>query len=636
MSKPEDYLTSLVISKEYAIAVSNTDDKAINFEKGLDMIDNERIEKGYDWMSDISIPEFPSQMLTQLSIDVSQYFSSRDYVESYLQDDSQEALAASDTDKELINRTLNQRHLRYYHKYVRGRFINYLNGSVIGLCWWERKSHQMQNGTEEVTTIREGFEDSEIPLTDTVEEPVFEEVIDMDRFNFELVDPRNVFMDNNYVYSIQDKGWITILDEKNLQYYMGLKDSPDYINIDKVIKHYSKTVTTTQTEAANRSYNKDDNYQKANTPANKNTDRFRRFGSYWAVVTERDEAGVPIKAKIGTDNEGEPLDNAEWIEVLVEVAKNGSTEFLVRFQPTPFIDASNQPYKPVIRGLCYIHPTKDDGLSDVVYAKDLQQGIDDTLNVSNDRVMLATLPTLVGTEASLSDNSSIYFEPEHVIQEMEQGDIREIQISDNIGGALQQIGLLTSKMQQVTAIYPTTMGQLPGESTTKATAIAESSTRSNTRSNYKALTFENTFLGELYWMIRHMTWRFASPETGVALMGEKVYNFDPTKDYYHKPVSQAIETEQSKEAKINRYTQILGYITQIGHPDAVKIVNHILLRIYTLMGDEYVSVMNTLLDPKKPITSGSDQQEDNSTPASNQQGIPQSSIEQSTREAFNG
>ena len=43
-------------------------------------------------MSDIRIPEFISHVLTQASIDANQYFSTKDFVEVYLEDDSDDAV----------------------------------------------------------------------------------------------------------------------------------------------------------------------------------------------------------------------------------------------------------------------------------------------------------------------------------------------------------------------------------------------------------------------------------------------------------------------------------------------------------------------------------------------------------------
>jgi hypothetical protein len=175
---------------------------------------------------------------------------------------------------------------------------------------------------------------------------------------------------------------------------------------------------------------------------------------------------------------------------------------------------------------------------------------------------------------------------------------------------LNQIGVLTQKMQQMDAIFPTTMGALPAQASTTATAIAGAEQKSDVRTNFKALTFENTFDCELYWMILQMTNQFAKPETGVNLMGEKVYNFDITREYWFKPLSQSVESEQSKAMKVRnyiQYLQALGPYMQffMNQPNFIEFINLIFTRISEYLGDEVSNVSKKLLNPKiKPMMEG--------------------------------
>jgi hypothetical protein len=105
-------------------------------------------------------------------------------------------------------------------------------------------------------------------------------------------------------------------------------------------------------------------------------------------------------------------------------------------------------------------------------------------------------------------------------------------------------------------------------------------------------------------MIIQMTNQFAEPETGMSLMGDRVYAFNPEYDYYYRPLSQSIETEHSKGIKIQRWSTILQSVIQIGHPDAVKMVNYIVMKIAQLMGEEYATFADMLLNPQVPIEQG--------------------------------
>ena len=135
-----------------------------------------------------------------------------------------------------------------------------------------------------------------------------------------------------------------------------------------------------------------------------------------------------------------------------------------------------------------------------------------------------------------------------------------------------------------------------------------------------------------------MTFMFAKPETAYRLMGEKVYNFDPSKDYWYKPLSQSIEPEYSKAAKRKEWTTLFGYAAQLlgVHPDAPKMLNYIYNEFVKLMGDEYANFATTFLDERKPITPQGGQGQQmlaggGGMPTSNQNMVPMSGAEMDTR-----
>ena len=571
----EKFVTDIV-DEEYTIGQQNQQQEIDEFQAVIDLFDAIRAEKDYEWMSDIFIPEFPAHMLTQSSIDVAQYFQTRDFVECYVQDERTEALDAADATKELINRTLNRRDLYHYQKFVRSKTINHFKGSVILECCWEQdaKTVPLQQGDDFVY--------------DETGELVQMEEVTRDQFNYDVLDPRNVFMDSKYVYTLQDKDWIIIRHNKSLHELRRDAARMGYFNLD-VLKEILKPETKTEAEAAT-----EDASNPKQRPVNKVSEPFdiyKRYGKFW----------ITDDGKPGLDKEGEPLEKAALAEVVMSIAKAGSKSVLIQFHRQPYKDAFENPYRPIIRGLCYIHPTNDNGVGDGKYTRELQVALNDTFNLSNDRTRLATLPTMKVKKNILEDTDSIFFEPGHPMEVQDKDDITEFKIQDNIEGALAQMTLIKGAMQEVDSIYPTTMGSLPDKTSTTATAIMGAQQQTTQRSAYKSLTFEYTALVELYWMIQQMTWQFAKPETGEHLMGEKVVNFDPRLDYFYKPLSQSIESEESKGIKVQRWTTILSYVAQMQHPDAPKLFNYITMRICELMGDEYANFAVAMLNPKQPL-----------------------------------
>lgn len=637
----EKRLIAQVIDLEVGTAKSNTQSRLNEFELSIDLLECERTERNADWMSDIFIPEFPAQMLTQSSYESNQYFQTRDFVEVYLEDESDEAIAKAEANKELINRTLNQRHLRHYQKFMRANITKNVGGEVFVKCGWERRN-KVQNMKVTRLVQSDNYDVYGNAMVDrSIQQPGFEETasveprtkIDVDRFNYDVIDQRNIFMDNSYCYSLQEKQWIVVREEKNLSELKADAEQEGYINLDKL----KDLRTQLETDTSKESYNKDQSEQKVELKGAMPFDIYHRFGKYWAVITQFDDWGNPLDAEIGIDDSGNPKENAELIECLVTIAVTGSSRQIIRFMPLPFIDASGNTYRPLIRGICYIHPTKDWGLGDGKYARELQVGINDTFNISNDRVSLATLPTLKGKKYALEDNATVYFEPNHVIHLDNPDDLVEFKITDNIQGAIQQIAQLKQSMSGVTSIFPPALGGLPELSSTTATAVAGAEQSKNLRSNYRAMTFEHTFLNELYWMITQMTWQFATPESAHKLMGNKATNFDPMAEFTYKPLSQSIESEYSKSNKVKELTQLIGFVspTVAINPKAAKLINYMITKIFKYYGDEFAKFADVLLDENAPIATPG-QPGKTTMPMSNQSGVPMSGAEQGMRSTMGG
>lgn len=602
-----------IFDNELRKAKDNNTRSDDDFDSYVGMFENLREEKDYDWMSDISIPEFTSQMLTQSSLDVDVYFQTRDFVEVYLQDESDQAVASANACKELINRTLNQKKLYHYQKFVRSKLINHLGGKVYFVARWVQEKRPGVVGQKDVYKPT-GFDingveitnEDQIPNYEVEQEDIMGEITVEDRFDYDVIDQRNVFTDNSYTYSLQQKEWVYIRTEKSLEDLKADEQKMGYKNLDELGK------PPAETETSKDSYNKRDP-KNVIDEVNPKYDIYDRYGTFWTLDGE-----------IGINDEGKPKDGATLEEVIMTFAVSGSKRTLIRFMESPFIDPHGKPYKPIGRGLCYIHPTNDGGIGDGAINGELQTAINDTFNISNDRVRLATIPVLKATKNSVEDNTTLYIEPGHVIEEYEKDDVRELTVSTDITGATLQMQMLMTKMQQAQGINPPSMGQLPSHASTTATAVAGAEQHTNIRNSYKGLTYEYTALTELYDLIMNMTYQFAGEETAYKLMGEKMYNFDPTRDYYYKPVSQSLEPESSKAVKRKEILQMFQIAAQTGQAEKA---NYLYGKYMEYLGDEFVNYKNQM---NETPTQGNEAAIEGS-PASNQQGLPQSPQEQLAR-----
>lgn len=638
MKKDIEEIIAKQIKKEYDTAKSNQGQENSDFEAIIDLLECKRTEKNYDWMSDSFYPEYPAIILTESSQWASQYFTSREYVDVYLEGDGENDKEKCALVKKLLNKTLNRKNLYHYHKYMRARTINSTAGYVYAVCGWEQLLQPTVTGYKRVPTGEMQILESGMEVPTFKNEELIEDIPLKDHFQYDVLDPRNVFTDNTYCYSVQEKEWIILRSEESYETLKMNEQSHGYINL-KEVKELLKKGTTSETETSKESYNKDDQQSKVSKPVVKFGDVLTRYGKMWAVVEERDEDGNPTKIEYGYDDLGDIKEKAELVESISTVFMHGTNPVLIRFQPTPFIDATGNPYKPIIRGLCYIHPTKDTGMSDGKYARESQVSLNDTINISNDRVKLATLPTFIGDKYACEDNDQIYMAPEHIIP-MEGGTdkLQELTIRDNIGGAMQQATMFIQGMHNVTSVFPSTMGDAGSPSTT-ATAVAGADTRSNTRQNYKALTFEYTFLCDLYWMMLQMSYRFMHPHTALKLLGQAgVAIFDPNCDYTYQPVTSNIEQEHSKVKKLGIIDQMLGRLVNIPNPKTPMLLNKLMVMAFELLGADYQDFETALLDEGAVGQQAAMGKQGQEQPAgmpmnmtSNQQGLPVSSQEEMTR-----
>jgi hypothetical protein len=627
------------IKDEYETSKANQSQEVSDFDAVIDLLECKGTEKNYEWMSDVFYPEYPAILLTESSQWASQYFANREYVDIYLEGDDVQDKEKCLLVKKLLNKTLNRRGLYHYHKYMRARTINSTAGVVYAVCGWEQKLKPTVVGSRKVP---DGGS-IQLPTGQMVstfkDEDVVEDLPLFDQFTYEVFDNRNVFTDNTYCYSPQQKEWITVRSEESYESLKEKESTHGYFNLDKV-KDALTGKNVPETETSKESYNKDQQQQKVSKPNLKYGDVLTRYGKIWAIIEESDVDGNPIKTSYAYDDTGELKKGAELIEGISAVFIHGSNPILIRFQPTPFIDAMGNPYKPIIRGLCYIHPTKDTGMSDGKYSRESQVALNDTINISNDRVRLATLPTFVGDKYACEENDQLYMEPEHIMT-IEGGPekLKELQIRDNIGGAMQQAQMFITGMHNVNSVFPNTMGDV-GQASTTATAIAGADTRSNTRQNYKSLTFENTFLCDLYWMILQMSYRFMHPVTAEKLLGAKgVVLFDPTPDYTYQPITSAIEQEHGKNKKLSIIDQAIGRVVNIPNPKTPMLVNKLMAMLFELLGADYQDIKEILLDegPQGQQAALGMVKQDQSLGAEsfdmtqNQQGLPVSSPEMMAR-----
>ena len=101
--------------------------------------------------------------------------------------------------------------------------INATNSVVYLLCRWDKQKRDKFLGYEEVPS-EENIDiygnpmvAPNIQMPQMEQQAKYESEIVKDMFNYDVLDPRNVFTDSKYTYSAQDKDFIIIRSEKTYQ-----------------------------------------------------------------------------------------------------------------------------------------------------------------------------------------------------------------------------------------------------------------------------------------------------------------------------------------------------------------------------------------------------------------------------------
>jgi len=592
------------IHGEYLTGESNNTDDDRDFELALDMFDNVRGDRDYDWQSNIPIPEFLNAIQGQAADDANAYFARKEFVSVNIQStdpDKQEAARAA---KDLIDKTLSRTSLDYFQKYMRLSMTKNIGGRSYIRAWWEQ---DLEPKTIQVTqqTILENVDiagnervsDEQEPAV--IEEEVDEDVVDVirDQFNFDVIDPRNIRYSGETVTNIRNKNWIVLRYDTTLEDLEKDEEKLDYINLDRIrgIKLSGETELKKKTidfDLRATSPKQDND----STPV-KNLMIIERWGKDYAKVVSRDINGDPEEVDYGYDANGEKLKDAELVHLVQNIAVlNGesSEQILIRHIINPYIDARGNRYIPIARGLCYIHPTNDRGFGDDVGSRGLQKAINDTFAATTDNTLLGMLKIIKQPEGFDEEEMPLRIAP----MEVWPSGTEVVDFQNNTMPALNMMNLLTEKFNETNARD----SGVPVLSSAAATTVARAEKQVNVRSQYKNLVFENTMMNNLYWMIVQMSGQFMLAETAIDMLGENVaLSFNADLDYIYHPISESIDTDSTKGAKIDRLNTTMGYVVNSQNPNSSAVVNNILKQIFRLLGKEEEEATKGLFDESAPV-----------------------------------
>jgi len=519
--------------------------------------------------------------LTQIGSFVSQYFGSTDYVEVDLNSEDPKDILESKASKKLLNTLLNKKKAHYYHKIVRLMMSVYTSGYGIIKGDYEQEVEEVishYDTKSDFTTDIEGrymaddgqeYLDPTIqrPLFSTTEDPVYKNNVIKDTPTFDVYPVQNVYMSPEYKYSLNDKEYIIFETEMTIS---ELESSRvEYLNLDSLKKEDPSGTRGKQT------YNREEDKEETEA-VDKVFTVLERWGK--EMVIEKNGELLP-----GYDKTGKVLKNAMLEECIITTVKernDNALTHLIRFQKSPHTT------RPMVRFMCYVDAVNDSGFGDGEVNRELQTAINDNYNLMNYRTKLAVTPAFKGKRFSGIDEN-IRITPEKVTMVENLDDLQEWRIADNIQGGIVHQNLLSSRMDYSMATSPQTMGSMPDRAET-ATMASIVSQRANVRMGMKSMNLEFIGFTEFYDMLLTLCNDFMLPETLEDLVGEELaMAYNPKREDKFKPVSQALETEESKQFKIKTWQGLLQMVGSIQNPKTPMVINYVIGQMLELLGGDF-------------------------------------------------
>jgi len=592
------------LDDEFTVAKKNMESFHADFDEFDDLIHCQRDPKE-DYEPDIFLPEFTSRLLAQVSDFVARYFASRDLVDTACEFDNPVDVGEAKASKKLLNYLLNAKDAYYYHKLLRLIMTLWPNGFAVIKGGYEQEVVQELVGYEPsqeyalnesgdiLATDGLAYNDpyTQQPLQETTQKPVYQDKVVKDTPTFDLYPIQNVFYDNKYDYTLQTKDYVIFKDEnKSLDDLRKDAGRMGYFNLDRLEQKESEYHTQNAT-AGDKTYNKDGKFSPQDKTVSLNYTLLERWGKWFVVVQERDEQGKPLKYKPGIDREGNIDDKAEHLECIITYAVCDVSEVgkeLIRFQVSPHSK------RPMVRFLCYVDAIRDSGFGDGETCRELQVATNDTFNLSLYRTMLATKVGFKGKRwAGIDENVKVTPERAVLLENVE--DLVPFEIRDDIQGGMYQMNTLSDRMDDAMGSGANQRG-MPADRRETATVGSIMERRAEMRIGLKSTTLEYIGFTEFYDMLLTLCNDFMLPQTLANILGPDVQFYNPGREDKFIPVSQSLETEESKNFKVKMWDQVLGRIVNFPNPKTAMAINYILGQILETMGGDFKHFKKWMLE----------------------------------------
>ena len=408
----------------------------------------------------------------------------------------------------------------------------------------------------------------------------------------------------------------------------------DYINLDEVRRGTIAETTETADHAKLRQSNFGTGSQKSRgtkeTPPEsdiyKETEIFERTGIMPVKVKGKDI--IPL-----FDMDEIYKEDTEW-KLMINAVADKSNPVLIRWE--------EHPYKEInfIAGQLYLDPERWEGMGMIEPVKDIFEFQDDNMNGMFDEIWKNLMPPVIFNKFAVQEWDSIKWAPSQkwLMQGNPSDNVLITRGSEISRDGWQRHSLLEDEGRLVTSVTPGVQGQDQSKTATQGVLNTQFSTG---KLDFLIKMIEVTWFVPSSEMTLRFAQMFAHPLTFLSIIGEP-FEFDQFLNEY-KFISSlsSVDLPEQVEVKIQQNLQLLQVLTPLlqTNPGVAAMINQIYADILRLRNRPQMAAR---LDENffEPQTEAGQLERFNNGliepgATSNEQGIPQSVAERSTRTRIN-
>lgn len=515
------------------------------------MLRGERVEKGYDWQSNLTLRKAFQVVWTAISYISQKVWGANPIIGvngfnskgCWQRERLLEVWMAED---------------KYFLTLVLGLLRLLLNGIVFIKKGWRQNLRNVKTGKMTMPVWTSGGEiayqsETEIRWTEPIE----------DRPDDTILNNKDVVVDWMLKPGQDVREGRFILHREVLDIASLYASKINYMNLENI--ELGNLQGTEEAGDHGRSRQKDGQDNPPESEMYAETEIFERQG-LWPVKVKKNGEIIPI-----FDKEEIYKEDTEWRFMWAAVA-NRRAPVLIRWEENGYGEMN------ILAAHLYYDPERWHSMGIVEPAKDVFTAQDDNLNAMFDEIWKNIMPPVMMNKYAVQDWDTIKWAPSQVwlMQGNPNDSVMIPRGTEITRDAWQKHALLEQEHRIITSVTPPIQGMGKEQTATQGVLSAQFSTG---KLDFIIKIIEQTWLIPSCEMTMRFAQKFAHPLTFISILGE-YFRFDKFQDEYKfKPAASSVKLPEQKEVEVQQDIQLMQLIGSYNNPNTPKIMNYLLANI---------------------------------------------------------